>query len=321
MTAHMRAARLTGPGRVEIVELPRPEPGPGEVRVRLEGCGVCASNLVPWSGPEWMQFPTSPGALGHEGWGHVEAVGAGVASVREGDRVVTLSGASYAECDLAAEAQLVPVPPALSDQPLPGEPLGCAMNIWARTKAQAGQTVAVVGIGFLGALLVRLAATAGAEVIAVARRPQAQVLARRMGATTVIPLEDWQAIEAEVAARTGGRMADRVIECTGAQAPLDLAARLTRERGRLVIAGYHQDGPRFVDMQLWNWRGLDVVNAHERETAAYAAGVRAALDAIVAGRIDPAPLYTHRFPLEQLGEALDAARDRPGGFVKALIAC
>jgi len=54
-----------------------------------------------------------------------------------------------------------------------------------------------------------------------------------------------------------------VIEAAGQQWPLDLATELTRERGRLIIAGYHQDGPRQINMQLWNWRGLDVINAHE----------------------------------------------------------
>ena len=69
----MRAAILAGPGQVRMDEVARPEPGPGQVRVRLEGCGVCASNLTPWAGPEWMRFPTEPGALGHEGWGVVDA--------------------------------------------------------------------------------------------------------------------------------------------------------------------------------------------------------------------------------------------------------
>ena len=52
--AMMRAAVLEGPGAIRIDEVARPEPGPGEVRIRLEGCGVCASNLEPWAGPEWM---------------------------------------------------------------------------------------------------------------------------------------------------------------------------------------------------------------------------------------------------------------------------
>ena len=72
-------------------------------------------------------------------------------------------------------------------------------------------------------------------------------------------------------------------------------------------------------MQLWNWRGLDVVNAHERDPAVYVRGVREAVEAVTAGRLDPAPLYTHRYRLDQLDEALDATRDKPDGFVKALV--
>lgn len=64
-TDTMSAAIVTGPGTVRIERLPLPQPGRGQVRIRLEGCGVCASNLVPWAGPEWMRFPTEPGALGH----------------------------------------------------------------------------------------------------------------------------------------------------------------------------------------------------------------------------------------------------------------
>ena len=89
--------------------------------------------------------------------------------------------------------------------------------------------------------------------------------------------------------------------------------------GRLVIAGYHQDGPRQIDMQGWNWKGIDVVNAHERDPEVQLRGVREAVEAVASGRLDTAPLYTHRYPLSRLGEALDATRDKPPGFVKALV--
>ncbi len=111
---------------------------------------------------------------------------------------------------------------------------------------------------------------------------------------------------------------DVVFEVTGHQEPLDLAARLTRVRGRLVIVGYHQDGRRSVDMQLWNWRGLDVVNAHERAPAAYVSGLRGAVEAVRAGRLAPAPLLTHQYPLDELGEAYRVSVERPEGFVKAV---
>ncbi|MBE7213403.1 MAG: alcohol dehydrogenase catalytic domain-containing protein, partial [Gluconacetobacter diazotrophicus] len=128
----MRAAILTGPGTVSVVDVDRPEPGPSQVRLRLQGCGVCASNLSPWSGPDWMRFPTAPGDLGHEGWGIVDAVGKAVTAVTPGDRVAALSFRAYAEYDLAEQDAVVPLPEALADLPFPGEPLGCAMNILER---------------------------------------------------------------------------------------------------------------------------------------------------------------------------------------------
>ena len=315
----MRAAVLTGAGKLKIDKVPVPEPGAGQVRIRLEGCGVCASNLTPWEGPEWMQFPTEPGALGHEGWGVVDAVGEGVHALRPGDRVGALSGHAYAEYDLADASQVVKIPDALNKAALPLEPFGCAFNIFRRSDIQAGQTVAILGIGFLGAILVRLASNADARVIAISRRQESLELARRMGAAEIIPMHDhWQIIE-RVRNLTGGVFCDRVIEAVGKQWPLDLAAELTREGGRLVIAGYHQDGPRQVNMQLWNWRGFDVANAHERDPAVSIRGMREAVEAIERGLIDPSQLITHRYPLEQLGDALNATRDRPGNFVKAVV--
>ncbi len=301
--------------------MPRPEPRAGEVRVQLQGCGVCASNLTPWAGPDWMKFPTEPGDLGHEGWGLVDAVGEGVKTVAPGDRVAALSYRSYAEYDLATEDTVLRLPDALAGQPFPGEPLGCAMNIFRRSQITAGQTVAIVGVGFLGALLTRLAADAGARVLAISRRPFSRKVAQAMGADEVIVMGDRSAAIARVKELTDGRLCERVIEAVGKQVALDLAGEITGERGRLIIAGYHQDGQRQVNMWLWNWRGLDVINAHEREPKVYMQGMREAVDLIATGRLDPTPLYTHSFPLERLADALDATRDRPEGFLKALVTC
>ncbi|WP_222183551.1 MDR/zinc-dependent alcohol dehydrogenase-like family protein [Geminicoccus harenae] len=315
----MRAATVTGPGQIRIDEVPLPEPGDRQVRIRLEGCGVCASNLVPWSGPDWMRFPTEPGGLGHEAWGVVDAVGAAVDGLRPGQRVAALSYHGYGEFDLAEADAVVPLPDALAGKAFPGEPLGCAMNIFARSRIEPGQTVAIIGIGFLGALLTRLASEAGARVIAISRRPFSLEIAKAYGAAELVPMDDHQRIIDRVSKLTDGRFCSRVVEAVGKQWPLDLAAHLTAERGRLVIAGYHQDGPRQVDMQLWNWRGLDVINAHERDPKVYVEGIRQAVAAVAAGRLDPEPLFTHRFPLGRLDEALDATRDRPDGFMKALV--
>jgi threonine dehydrogenase-like Zn-dependent dehydrogenase len=214
---------------------------------------------------------------------------------------------------------VVPLPENLAGKFFPGEPLGCAVNIFRRSDIQAGQTVVIIGIGFLGALLTRLATRAGARVIAISRRPFALELARELGAAITMPLDDHDKIVSQVQQVTGGEGAERVIEAVGSQWPLDLAADLTRVRGRLVIAGYHQDGPRQVNMQLWNWRGIDVINAHERDPDIYVEGIRRAVEAVSSGLLNPSRLYTHTFHLDQLDRAFEIMRQRPDGFLKALV--
>jgi NADPH:quinone reductase len=310
-----RAAVIRESGSVELVDVPLPEPGEGEVRLRLEGSGVCGSDLPVWSGRPWFEYPQPPGAPGHEGWGVVDAVGPGVRGLAEGDRVAGLTYRAYADYDVAHAADLVPLPEGAG--PFPGEALGCAVNVVRRSGIRAGDTVAVVGAGFLGCVIVQLAAAAGARVLAVSRRRSALETAAAMGAAETIALEE--PVVERVEELTDGELCDVVIEAAGVQATLDVAGPLVRTRGRLVIAGFHQDGSRQVDMQLWNWRGLDVVNAHERDPAVYVEGIREATVAIDEGRLDLGSLYTHRFGLDQLDAALDTALERPDGFIKALV--
>ena len=315
----MRAAVLDAPGTIRVETIALPRPAAGEVRLKLEGCGVCASNLEPWAGLPWVTYPGESGGLGHEGWGRIDAIGDGVEGLSVGDRVAALSYRSFADYDLARADMVAKLPATLDAQPFPGEPLGCAFNIFRRSDIRPGQTVAIVGIGFIGAVLTRLATDAGARVIAISRRQESLDLATHYGAAETIPMDDHWAIIDRVKALTAGAMCERVIEAVGKQWPLDLATALVGFGGRLVVAGYHQDGPRQVNMQDWNWKGIDVVNAHERDPAVQMRGLREAIDAVASGRLDPVPLYTHRYPLERLGDALDATRDKPGGFVKALV--
>src|SRR5881392_351312 len=312
----MRAAAISAPGEISIVKTQIPEPDRNQLLVHIEGCGVCASNIPPWEGKPWFAYPMAPGALGHEAWGTVEDVGSAVRGFTQGDRVAILSNNAYADYDVCDSSSAVPLPAGLDETAFPGEPLGCAMNIFQRSNIGKEHTVAIVGVGFLGALLTQLASATGARVIALSRRGFALGIAKKMGATGTARLDD--AIET-VRCLTSDRLCDIVIECTGKQSPLDIAGEITRERGRLVVAGYHQDGPRQINMQLWNWRGLDVINAHERDPKVYLSGMRAACEAVASGRLDPTPLFTHTFPLEQLDVALEMTKNRPDGFMKALI--
>lgn len=177
----------------------------------------------------------------------------------------------------------------------------------------------LVGAGFMGALLLQFVTRLGAARVSVIDpRPTARALARQLGADSVLDPGENDPLKA-ILFLTEGAGADVVIEATGNQPGLDLAATLTRTRGRLVIYGYHQGGTRTIDAQLWNLRGLDVVNAHQRSDHDYMNGMHAGINMLKHRKLDMTPLVTHRFPLEQIAEAFALAQKRPEGFVKAII--
>ncbi len=316
--AIQRAAVLVGAGVTAVARIAIPEVPARHVRVRLEGCGICASNVPVWEGRDWFQYPQQAGSPGHEGWGRIDAVGEGIEDLAVGDRVAMISGRAYAQYDIADRECVVRLPSELDGEPFPAEPLGCAMNIFERSEIHAGDRVAIVGAGFLGLLLTQLATAAGAHVIVLSRRHYALQLARRMGAQYTVATGLAGARERALSL-TDQRGCNVVIEAVGLQSSLDLASALTGERGRLVIAGYHQDGRRQVNMQEWNWRGIDVINAHERAMSRYVRGMRNAIDAVLAGRIDPFPLLTHRVDLGSLDHGFQLTSRRPDGFVKAMM--
>jgi 2-desacetyl-2-hydroxyethyl bacteriochlorophyllide A dehydrogenase len=313
------AVVISEPHQLDVCRVEFRAPAAGEVRVRVEGCGVCASNLELWLGKPWFNYPVEPGAPGHEAWGRIDAVGEGVTELAVGERVAMLSSHAFAEYDFAKSAEVVRLPATLEGEPFPAEPLGCAVNIFNRANIRNGETVAIVGTGFLGLLVTQLAVDAGARVLALSHRRSSLELARKFGASATIGIGDKQQALQEVTELTDGRGCECVIEAAGKQESLDLASDITSERGRLVIAGYHQDGPRQVNMQLWNWRGLDVINAHERDPKVYVAGMREAIAAVEAGILDPRPLYTHTFKLAELSQGFETLERSPEGFVKALI--
>ena len=315
----MRAAVIDRPQTISIIETLPPEPGPGQVQVRLHGSGVCGSNLPVWEGRPWFNYPLAPGAPGHEGWGRIEKLGAGVTHLSVGTPVALLSQHAFADLDIADANQVVALPTRLASSVFPGEAVACGVNVMRRAGVVAGQRVAVVGVGFLGAVLVRLSALAGAQVTAITRRRFALDVAADLGATSQVVLTDtWSTIN-DAKAVNANQEFDVVFEVTGLQAPLDVASQLTATRGRLVIAGYHQDGQRQVDMQMWNWRGIDVINAHERDPQIYVDGMRDAATLVESGSLPVDALVTHTFPIEDAAEAFRCAVERPDGFLKAAV--
>jgi len=315
----MIAAVLTKPRSFELKDTAVPEMKMDEVKIKVEGCGICNSSIPVWEGREWFQYPLDPGSPGHEGWGIVEETGDSIMNVKKGDRVAFLSYHAYAEYDTAKENALVVLPEALHGRPFPGEPLGCALNIFNRSDISKDDVVAIIGIGFLGALLCQLAKKRGAKVIAISRRVYSLDFAGKYGADELVQLTSSWEVSGKVAEITGNAFCSRVIEATGKQEAIDIATEIVCEGGKMIIAGYHQDGLRQVNMQKWNWKGIDVINAHERDPLKYLSGMKLAVDAVTNGIINSDQLYTHILPLEELSQGFELTRSRPDGFMKALV--
>lgn len=315
----IRCAVLSAPKNYEIIEIPFKKPENNQVCIKLQGCGICNSNLPVWEGRPWFTYPLSVGAPGHEGWGIIESTGKDVHQFVPGDRVTFLSGNAFSQYEYVNASNVIKLPHEFDALPFPGEPLGCAANVFTRSNIKAGETVAIIGIGFIGALLTALAADAGAYVIAVSKRKCSLSIAAKMGASITLEMDKKSEVLSTVHKLTGNNLCDCVIEATGLQQPLELASLLTRVRGRLVIAGYHQDGKRSIDLQQWNWKGIDVINAHERSEEVYVQGIKGAIELVRKGVIKIDDLITHTFSLETLSEAFECMVNRPDGFIKAVV--
>ncbi len=310
----MKASVLQSPGRSAVVERPRPVPADDEVLVRVSVCGVCASEARAWR--------TGAGGrvLGHEVVGTVAELGSRAPGPAVGSRVTGLFLEGFAQYAVARHDRVVEIPVGLEDVEALGEPISCLVSGAERTPVRFGDSAAVVGAGYMGLGFLQLLALRGPrEILAVDTREEALEHARHLGATSAcgpgsVPqrllVTEWAHI---------GRGADVAVEASGTQAGLDLAGNITAAHGILSIVGFHQGGPRRVNMELWNWKGITVVNAHERRAAESMRCMRAGLALVEARRIDLRSLVTHEFGLDGVDAAYEALARKPEGFVKAIV--
>jgi 2-desacetyl-2-hydroxyethyl bacteriochlorophyllide A dehydrogenase len=312
----MRLAELRGPRDFHVIDVPVPVPARDEVLVRVEACGVCASELDQWTGTAGISYPAR---IGHEVSGTVVAVGDEVTALAVGDAVaVWTTEAGFAEF-VAVRADYCRARPA----ELPAtvalvEPLACAANAVELADVRLADTVLVLGAGFMGLLVTQLAALRGPRVVIVAdRRPDVLALAAQLGATRTVDLN----VESlpEVVAELTGDGADVTFEVTGTQGALDEVGNLTRMSGKLVLVGYHQGAPRQIPLAQWNWMAFTLVNAHFRDVAVIMRGMTVGMQLLTSRQLDLAPLVTHRFALDDINDAFATAVDKPAGFVKAVV--
>jgi alcohol dehydrogenase, propanol-preferring len=324
----MRALRYHGPRRpLTLEQLAVPEPGPGEVLVRVTAAGICHTELHFLSG--LLDLGVAPLTLGHEIAGRIERVGPGVPAARAGERVLVYYYVGCGRCgfclrgdenlcgELRAEhgfvtdggfAEYVRVP-ARNAVPLPGglsdadaAPIGCGVTtaVHAAALAQVGldDWVVVYGAGAVGFGIVQLARLRGARVIAVGRSPAKLERSRALGADATVRAgaED---VAARVRALTGGRGADAVFELVATKETMGESVKMLAKRGRLVFVGYSEDAFQVHPIQLVV--NEQVVTASVGNTLAE---LRTAVDLVATGRVRT--VVDRTLPLERFQEAFDA---------------
>lgn len=300
----------------EVEEAAVPSVRPDEVLVRVAVSGVCASELEPWLlGPPAgeVRYP------GHEVSGVVADVGADVVGLAPGDRVgVWVTERGFAEYVAVRAAYCFPAGAGPLVEAL-AEPLACAVNAVELADVRLGDDVVVVGAGFMGHLVQKLVALRGVRQLVVAdTRADALDRAAAFGATRTVDVTRESLSEA-VGAVTGGRGADISFECTGTQGALMACGETTRMSGKIAIVGFHQGAPREIPLAHWNWMAFHLVNGHFREVSTILRGMAVGMRLVSSGVLSMDGLVTHRFPLERINDAFATMRDKPDGFVKAVV--
>lgn len=337
MSRTMLAARLHGPDDLRLETLPCPEPGPGEVVLRVERALTCGTDLKMYRRGRHPALGPLPALFGHEVAGVVAAVGPGVTGLREGEPVVVANSAPCGRCrpcqrgqlslcrDLVflfgAFAQYVRVPARIVATNLhrrPAgltaaeaalvEPLACAVHGLTVAAPEPGATVLIVGGGALGLFLARLAKLRGATVLLCDRHPDRLALARRLGVDQPLAGAAGALVET-VRQLTAGEGADVVIEAVGSVAAWEEAVQLVRPGGTVVFFG----GPP-LDSQV----ALPTAPVHYGELTLRGAFhhtpacVRAALGLLASGAVPGALFISGEYPLTRLPEALAAMAARQG---------
>lgn len=287
-------------------------PADDQVLVRLHACGICRGDLLDFAQPR-----AEVAAFGHEPVGQVVACGSRVQGLQEGDWVVGGVEGGFATHALAQEDWLYRIPAELAEYGGLAEPLKCIMTIVRAAAPDYGDTVAVVGCGFMGlAAIAALGKGWAGQVVAVDTEPVRRALALELGATHAVdPLTE--EAPATLQALTAGRGADVAIDLVGNVPATTLAARLLRTRGRLIAAAGYL--PQDEGMALY-LKALTLHCTPPSFSCDPGDDWRRTLAAMETGRFPLDRLLTHRFPLSGIQGAFETAlQGAAAGYLKGVV--
>ncbi len=340
----MKAVKLYRAGVLRTEEMPRPEPKPGEVLVRIKAVGVCGSDIHYFKDGRIGDTPIrSPLVLGHEPAGVIEAVGKWVTQFEIGDRVAVDPALScgVCECCLEGNPNLCPDVRFFGSPPVDGafreflthpahavfklsdglsfadgamlEPFGVAVHAVDLGKIRTGTSAAILGVGSIGLCVLQLARLSGAAEIFVTDLIDSRLdLARQLGADVALRADDDPV--GRIRKLTGGRGVDVVFEAAGAVETPQQAVDLLKPGGTLVLIGICPEDRIPLKASAARRKGITIRMAR-RMKHVYPRAIRLA----ERNTVDLKCLVTHRYPLERIAEAFDVVGGYKDGVIKAII--
>jgi L-iditol 2-dehydrogenase len=331
-----RVFYLVGPEKVELRQEDPPEPGRGELRLRVEAAATCGTDVKVFRRGGHPRMLTAPSPFGHEVAGVVDAVGAGVQGYALCDRVVVLNSSPCGTCRFCAQSRenlctdlhylngafadylLVPArfverstlrvdPTVAFAEAALTEPLACVLHGVEMCALPGAAEVAVIGAGPIGLLFAAVLSGAGHRVAAVDPHPARLEIARRMGAASTLEAGNLLTSAALRSVSSGGGGFDVVVEAAGSPAAWEHAVAALSPGGLALFFGGCSPGTSIsLDTHRVHYRELAVRGAyHHRPVTA-----RRALDLIARRAVDVRPLISAELPLERLEEGLRAMMQR-----------
>lgn len=341
----MKAAVMSKPGSIEIKELPVPKVADNEVLVQVMAVGVCGSDLHYYEHGRIGRFVVEkPIILGHECAGIIVAAGDKVTKVAIGDRVAVEPGVTCGYCSAckAGRYNLCPDVQFLATPPVDGafvqylairedmvikipdhlsyeeaaliEPFSVGIHAAKRSRLQAGETVAIMGMGPVGLMAVAAAKSYGAARIIVTDLEEVRLQAAlHLGATHAINIKKEDALEA-IMQLTDGVGVDVAWETAGNPKALQSALYSIRRGGRLAIVGLPAQDEIPLNVPLIADREIDIYGIF-RYANTYPQGI----EFLASGNLDAASLITDRYPLAETREALERAIHNKSGSLKVIV--
>lgn len=345
MSAQVEAVVLQAPGRITVDERGCPDPGPGEVVVAPRVVGICGSDLHLYrEGKIGDSLLERPLVLGHEAAARVVAVGAGVDLLQPGDRVIIEPGLACGTCalcrlgryNLCSNVRFLGIPPtdglmaSLATVParwvhrLPDglsdvegamiEPFAVGLQAAQEADVRPGQTVAILGAGPIGLMILQAARIRGAgTLISIDLSERALELAGRLGATVTINPQQADPIAA-VRDLTGGAGADVVIEAVGAAATIRQTLELVSRGGVVTLVGIAADPAIPIDTNRIVRRGVQV-----RSSFRYAHQHPVAISLAAAKRVDLLTPVTHHFAADTAPDAFRFVDQHKDEVIKGVL--